>query len=225
MLSQPKSELIRRMTMETRKEIFMIIYEQKKQQALQLFQTAIAFAHEHNNSQIEQFLTETMKRLVEEKLIVVVCGEFKQGKSSLINALLDEPGLCPVDVDIATSTVTSIAYGPQERLAVQLGEPGQPVKEEKLLHNRSEIAEYVTEHGNPRNVRRARLMTIQVPNKKLASGLVLVDTPGVGGLNSEHTDVAYAFRSSADVVLFVSDALEPLSAVEISFSKDRIARV
>lgn len=201
----------------------MPTFEQKKQQALQNFQNTIAFARERKNKEVEQFLQETMQRLAEEKLIVVVCGEFKQGKSSFINAFLNEPDLCPVDIDIATSLVTSITYAPKEQLTVLLGEPGQEIKQEKRLRNRQEIADYVTEQGNPGNKRRARLLAVQTPNEQLKSGMVLVDTPGVGGLNSEHTDISYAFLPSADVVLFVSDVFKPLTTLEIDFIKDRIA--
>src|SRR5260221_2262923 len=74
-------------------------------------------------------------------------------------------------------------------------------------------------------MRQARLLVMQIPNEQLKTGLVVVDTPGVGGLNSEHSDVTYAFIPNADVVLFVSDALKPLSTTDIHFIKERIAPV
>src|SRR5512146_3274431 len=41
---------------------------------------------------------------------IVVAGEFKKGKSSLVNALVGA-GVCPVDDDIATAIPTYIRYG------------------------------------------------------------------------------------------------------------------
>jgi GTPase Era involved in 16S rRNA processing len=166
------------------------------------------------NAEVEQRLMAAGKQLASGKLFVVVCGEFKRGKSSLINALLGEPGLFPVDVDIATSLVTTIAYRAEERIVVAVGERG---KEEKRPLARGEIADYVTEGRNPNNAKQARLMAIETPNEKLKDGLILVDTPGVGGLQQGHNEVTYAFIPNADVVLFVSDALAPLTTEELAF--------
>ncbi len=146
----------------------------------------------------------------------MVCGEFKRGKSKLINALLDEPTLCPVDVDVTTALVTTMAYADVEKITVVLGQPGQ---DSARVITRAQIADYVTEQGNPRNQRGARLVVVETPNEKLRAGLVLVDTPGVGGVNVRHTDVTYAFLPHADVVLFVGDALSPLSTTELEFVK------
>ncbi|MBV8711980.1 MAG: dynamin family protein, partial [Solirubrobacterales bacterium] len=62
-------------------------------------------------------------RLLEGDLLVVVCGEFKRGKSTMINALLDEPELLPSDVDITTSVVSTVGWGPTEEITVLLSQP------------------------------------------------------------------------------------------------------
>jgi hypothetical protein len=59
-----------------------------------------------------------LRRLRSGKLVVVVCGEHKQGKSRLLNALLDEPDLLTVDSFFATRLVTTIAHGPAEHIEV-----------------------------------------------------------------------------------------------------------
>ena len=46
----------------------------------------------------------------------------------------------------------------------------------------------VTVQGNPGNKRAARVLRIQTPNERLKHGLVLLDTPGVGGLNANTRD-------------------------------------
>jgi predicted GTPase len=189
-------------------------YQQQKQQVLSLFPPAIGWAEVQQNRELEGDLREAARRLAEEKLFVVVAGEFKQGKSSLINALLDEPGLCPVDVDITTNLISTISYGDEEKITVLTGPPGQ---EQATQIGRQEIADYVTEQRNRDNVRQARLLVVEMPNEKLKEGLILVDTPGVGGLNKGHTDIAYAFIPNADAVLFVSDALAPLTTAELDF--------
>lgn len=189
-------------------------YQQQKQQVMNLFDSALDLAGKHNNKDVERHLRKAAKNLAEGKMFVVVCGEFKQGKSSLMNALLNEPGLFPVDVDITTNLVSTISYGKKEKITVFLGEPG---KEKAKRIQRAQIPDYVTEQRNQENVRQARMLTIEAPNEQLKDGLVLVDTPGVGGLNTEHSAIAYAFIPNADAILFVSDALAPLSVKELEF--------
>jgi len=193
-------------------------YQVQKQNVLKLFQAARSFTKEFGTPQIDKNLLEAGNYLDNGKLCVVVCGEYKRGKSSLTNALLDETNLFPVDIDITTSAVTTITYGEVEKITVVMGEQGKG-KAEQIT--RSQIPEYVTEKGYPKNYKQVKLLSIESPNPKLKDGLVIADTPGVGGLNTEHTAVSYAFIPNADVVLFVSDALSPLSTDELSFI-DRI---
>ncbi|MFE2177782.1 dynamin family protein [Kitasatospora sp. NPDC059462] len=159
------------------------------------------------------------RRLREGTLTVVVCGEFKRGKSSLLNALLEEPDLFPRDTYFATSLVTTAAFGPVERVVVTLDPPeerpdGEP---EQVEIPRGRIAEFATESGNPGNVKRVRLISVRLPNPRLASGLVLVDTPGVGAVYQAHTAVTAGFLPQADALVFVADATQPLTESELRF--------
>ncbi|MEW9529408.1 dynamin family protein [Microbispora sp. NPDC049125] len=154
-------------------------------------------------------------RLRDGRLTVVVCGEFKRGKSRLLNALLDEPELFPTDTTYATSLVTTVTYGSQEKITVSVedgagGLSGVPI-------GRDEIRWYATESGNPRNDKKARLVAVETPNPKLSSGLTLVDTPGVGGVYEEHTVVTAGFLPQADALIFVADVTQPLTDSELAF--------
>jgi len=189
-------------------------FQEQKQRMLRLIGAAAGFADRHKQEAVRRRLGEAADRLSQGKLLVVVCGEFKQGKSSLINALLGERGLFPVDVDITTSVVTTIAYAPEEKVTVITGEAG---KEKSAQIARGEIADYVTEQRNRNNARQARLLIIEAPNDKLRDGLVIADTPGIGSLNVHHTDVTYSYVPNADAVVFVSDALAPMSEAELKF--------
>jgi hypothetical protein len=190
-------------------------FQAQKQEALELLDSGVALAQQLKDENVAHRLETAAKQLAEGKLVVVVAGEFKQGKSSLINALLDErENLFPVDVDIATNLVTTITYGEEEDIRVLICEAGNEI----LKHiTREEIGGYVTEQGNPNNQRQARMLIIQSPNPRLKEGLVLVDTPGVGGLNVKHTEMTYALIPTADAILFLSDALKPLTEIELEF--------
>lgn len=59
---------------------------------------------------------ELARRLEAGRFDITVVGEFKRGKSTLLNALLGRP-LLPVDVLPLTAVATEVAYGP-ERVVV-----------------------------------------------------------------------------------------------------------
>ncbi|MFD0577458.1 dynamin family protein [Dactylosporangium darangshiense] len=148
---------------------------------------------------------------------VVVCGEFRRGKSSLLNALVERPRLFPVDIDVTTATVSMLRWGPQERAFVVYNEddpqnPGMPLKVEVDI---SDAAAYVTEQANPGNTKKVARLVMELPLEQLSTGLVLVDTPGAGSVNLAHTAATRAFLPNADAVLFVGSAVEPFSTVEL----------
>jgi len=76
---------------------------------------------------------------------------------------------------------------------------------------------YASEAGNPGNRRRLRSVTVGIDRPLLASGLVLVDTPGVGGLGSIQNAAALSTLPQSHAVLFVSDASQELTAAELRF--------
>jgi ribosome biogenesis GTPase A len=192
-------------------------FRSDKERILQLIRSLERFASARGREDVLPLAT-IREELVAAKMLVVVCGEFKRGKSSLINAFLEEPDLMPVAVDVTTSVVSSITYGERERIRVVLeAEPGGEARIVEI--DRSQIREYVTEQGNPGNVRRVSMLLVELPNERLRDGLTLVDTPGVGGVNVRHTAVTYSFMPKADAVLFVGDALAPFATPELEFVK------
>lgn len=66
------------------------------------------------------------------------------------------------------------------------------------------------------------MLLIELPSAKLESGLSLIDTPGVGGLDPRHLFLTLYVLPKADVTFFVVDAGEPLSSTELDFYKDKI---
>lgn len=152
--------------------------------------------------------------------VVCVVGEFKQGKSSLVNALLGVD-LCPIDDDLATSAITVVRHAPELAMEVRhRGETGTVV--EKI--DPAELASYVTEAGNPGNERRVERVDIGLPHPLLANGLVLVDTPGMGGLGAGHAAATLAFLPYADGLLFVTDATAEVTATERAFLDQAVSR-
>ncbi len=152
-------------------------------------------------------------RLRRPATVVCVVGEFKQGKSSLVNGLLGRDA-CPVDDDVATAAITLVRYGDQPAAAVRRRVDGKQVAEHIEI---DDLPTWVTERGNPGNERGVERVEIAVPSALLKQGLVIVDTPGMGGLGAGHAAATLAFLPFADGVILVSDASAELSAPEVEF--------
>jgi hypothetical protein len=190
------------------------------QQALGVVDLGKQAATAYKRADLVDRLTLTRKRLADPAFHVFVIGEFKQGKSSLVNALLNAP-VCPVDDDIATSVPTAIGYGDPPSAAV-LFDPGgdgsdptrEPLREEIAV---DQVARHVTEASDPTGERRVASVEVSLPRKLLTDGLVIVDTPGVGGLGSAHSAATIGALPMADAVIFVSDASQEFTGPELEF--------
>ncbi|GIF96638.1 dynamin family protein [Catellatospora citrea] len=144
---------------------------------------------------------------------VVVVGEKKRGKSSLINALVDEPDLLPVDADVATCVHLAVSHGPQRQArVVDLAAPqGRPIPPE-------DIAAYAALDPATQQHRHPDVSHVEVSlPRPLLDGLVLVDTPGIGSLLAGHAEVTLAALDRADAALVVVHAGMELAASEVAF--------
>jgi replication fork clamp-binding protein CrfC len=189
-------------------------------QLLKLVEQAIGLVSDGERADLRRRLDQTLRRLKDPSVRVIVVGEFKQGKSKLINALVNAP-VCPVDDDIATSVPTVVRHGDPASASILLpdadADPGDDEKLERQPINISELAAYVSERGNPGNAKKLVAAEVFLPRKLLAGGLTLVDSPGVGGLGSTHTLTTLTALPSADAMLLVSDASQEYTEPEIRF--------
>jgi hypothetical protein len=171
-------------------------------------------ARECGREDLAQRLRGAAARATRPTTIICVVGEFKQGKSTLINALLGSD-LCPVDDDLATSALTLVTYGETTSVTVRRrGDDGSLVAE---TVEPSSLRDWVTEEGNPDNGKHVERVDVQAPSPLLAEGVGLVDTPGAGGLSAGYATATLAFLPFADGLIFVSDASSELSAPEMEF--------
>jgi GTPase SAR1 family protein len=179
-------------------------------QTTEIIELGLLACDAYGRSDLRDRLVSARRTLDDPGIHIVVAGDFKQGKSSLVNALLGA-SICPVDDDIATAVPTYVRYGPEPR--AELLYPGEPPRREPI--GIADIPTYVVD-GGERDETLAGVI-VQLPRKMLATGLILVDTPGVGGLNSTHAAASLAAISMADAVLFVTDASQELTSAEIDF--------
>ena len=149
---------------------------------------------------------------------LVVMGEIKKGKSSFINAMLGVENLVPVSSNVATSTIFKIHYGKERGYRVHfLASSGK----ERMDINEHDLANFGTEDGNPGNEKQVDFIEVICPAPLLRSGIVIIDTPGLGGLFKAHKLVTYEYVPRADAVFFVTDSVEsPIGALEIEYLQD-----
>lgn len=141
---------------------------------------------------------------------VVVVGEAKRGKSSLINALVGRAGLLPVDADVATGTQVVLTAGVPEHARVFRGADDKP--EDVGI---DEFGAYVTA-ASP-HVAGVTSVVVWLDSDLLREHLTLVDTPGVSGFVAAHAERTLMALSMADALLFVTDASAPITAPELQF--------
>lgn len=146
------------------------------------------------------------KRLAEGRFHVMVVGEFKRGKSTLVNALLGVEVL-PTGVLPLTAVLTEIVHGVEG--ATVVGSDGG-----RFEISLDALADYVTEASNPGNERGVERVEVRVPAPVLGSGVVLVDTPGLGSIHLHNTEAGRASLLEADGAIVVLSADEPLSEEE-----------
>lgn len=153
-------------------------------------------------------------KLAEDRFNLAVVGQFKRGKSSLMNAIIGK-SLLPTGLLPLTSAITALCYGPQEKIVLK--RMGWIIEQEISL---DELPDYVTEQGNPGNQKGVIEARIEMPVPFLRRGLYFVDTPGIGSSRAANTATTYEFLPQADAVIFVTSVEAPLSESEENFLRD-----
>jgi GTP-binding protein EngB required for normal cell division len=168
-------------------------------------------------------------RLEEGRFHLAVLGQFKRGKSSLLNAFLGQ-ALLPTSVVPLTAIPTFLQLGPEIRLRVcyQDGRAAQEFSGETAQEIADILQGFVTEEGNPEN--RLGVLEVEIfhPAPILQHGVVLIDTPGIGSTFTHNTEATLNFLPQCDAALFVISADPPLTEVEAEFLrevKSRVARL
>jgi GTP-binding protein EngB required for normal cell division len=147
-------------------------------------------------------------RISEGRFYAACIGQFKRGKSTLINALVGEP-ILPVGFLPVTTVPTVVRYGKRRMARVRLR--GGDWKEVAV----SELDQFVSEQLNPGNSKEIAGVEVFVPSSRLSTGMCLVDTPGLGSVFTANTAATRAFIPHIDAALMVLGADPPLSGEEL----------
>lgn len=145
---------------------------------------------------------------------IVIAGQLGQGKSRFVNALLNFD-ICPVGDDATTVVPATLSHGEYAQAQFLLTEPRGgsesrvpvPIEQIPTIDSRSPLADG----------RRMMRLEIQLPNPLLADGIVLVDTPGVGGHGNASATTVLGMVPAADAVFVLSDASTEITEPELAF--------
>lgn len=147
---------------------------------------------------------------------VVVIGEVKRGKSSLINALFGRPNLLPVDVDANTSVPIQVVHhaaAEKESVRLDYGSYDTDIQLDELSEWATTTGTFVSDSRAADTLPSAATVTI---SEGVNLRAVVVDTPGVGGLDAEAVDLALSTARGAGVLVLVVDATTPITAPELA---------
>jgi translation elongation factor EF-1alpha len=175
-----------------------------------LLHTIAGIAGNIQNEQIKRIAVSNIDKLSKQHLNLVVLGQFKRGKTTVINAMLGD-NVLPSAVVPLTSIITRLTYNEKKTAQVRF------YNESKKDIPFPEIGDYVTEKGNPDNTKGVDHVEIGYPSEYLRQGIVLVDTPGIGSTFAHNTAVAYNYLPSMDAGIFVVSGDPPLSEAEYTY--------
>ena len=139
-------------------------------------------------------LQDLAQRVTRHEFRLAVAGQFKRGKSTVINALLGRAVL-PADVLPLTSVPTLVGDGPEDRVRVVL-QTGAT-----LAIPLEDLPQFATETHNPGNVRGVRHIVVEIPESMPVANLCLIDLPGIGSTVEANSRIAYASLDMADAAV------------------------
>ena len=157
-------------------------------------------------------------RLNKPELYVLVGGEVKVGKSTFTNCIIGKD-ICPMADEVCTNVPSMIRFGEHERALVHYWPDEKGNVQEANEITLEQIPLYATESKNSRNKESVDYIEIFVNSAILATGLVFIDTPGLGALDPKHAVATFDMASQADVILFLGNTDKELSSFEIASLK------
>ena len=165
-----------------------------------------AIADRYSASGVAEFARASAERVAEGRFFLACVGQFKRGKSTLINALVGRAVL-PAGVAPITSVPTVLRYGAEysARVRIASGE-WSPIDPASLMA-------FVSETENPGNAKNVAGIEVFAPSPLLASGMNLVDTPGIGSVFDANTSATQDFLPHIDAA--------PLSSVPTAHLRRR----
>lgn len=153
-------------------------------------------------------IEEAMHMIETRRYRVAVIGEFKRGKSSMINALLGSEVL-PTDILPMTAVVNRIVYGNQKEILIQY-------KDGRMERAGVEdLISYATKYDEEKAYRAEKVKEIVVsyPSVFCRNHVEIYDTPGLND-DEPMTETTLGILKDVNAAIVVISAVMPLSMTE-----------
>ncbi len=148
-----------------------------------------------------------------EPFSLMVIGDFKRGKSTIINAILGQ-NVAPTNVAPETFTINCISYGevPSTEAVLKNGKRVSLMKNDLCRDRLSELLDFFPGELDYIDVR---------SDAPILKEIRIVDTPGLSDLDELDSQVK-EFLFKADAIIYVASALSPFSESEQFFIASHI---
>lgn len=180
----------------------------------------LATARALDRHDLVTLITAESSRWNQSDTTIVVAGEPDTGKSVLVAALCGRAELVSDGPTVAYSVIARPAPGDDEHIVVHRGDDAEP--ERRPL---ADLAGFVSATHNPGNRLGISAVHVAIRSELLDAGVVLVDTPGVDGLDGRWGALTLCSTEQADHLLLATGADAPLTLPELRFLERAASRL
>lgn len=184
--------------------------------AVELIDHTSKIAAANDRGDLVERLARAKDRITDPQIRVVVAGQLKQGKSQLLNSLLNVP-VARVGDDESTVLATVVSYGenPTAQLIVARPDGEEPEAIEVPMADIKTDLRRAPQAGGREVLR----VEVTAASPLLKNGLAFVDTPGVGGHGQPHLSATLGLMPDADALLMCSDTSQEFTEPEMTFMR------
>lgn len=183
-----------------------------------LYRTKVIAGEYPAGKAVEAELAELLEKEDSRLYRVAVVGEFKRGKSSLINTLLGTE-ILPTDILPTTAVVNRIVYDTEQSIVINYKDGSS---EETTIEK---LKDYATKLDDEKEklALTIRDITVKFPSVLGQNRIEIIDTPG---LNDDEvmSEKTFEVLDKIDTAIVVISATMPLSATEQRLIMDLIAQ-
>ncbi len=166
---------------------------------------------------LRKSIDEVLKKAIDDSFDVAVIGEFRRGKSTLINALLGKP-ILPSDVLPTTATLNRVTYDIEQYIDIEYKD-GTSEKRVPL----EMLDEYVTKITSEAEEKAMtiREAVVHYPTSFCKNNVDIIDTPGLNDDNCM-TNITLSVIPSVDAAIFVIMGPAPFGMYERDFLEKKM---
>ena len=147
---------------------------------------------------------------------LLILGDMKRGKSTLLNALIGE-NLLPSDVNPCTALLTVLRYGPEKKVTVYFKEGKRP----EIIDFSTFKQKYTIDPDEGKKFEQEKkaafpnvdYAVVEYPLPLLEKGVEIIDSPGLNDTEARN-ELSLNYVNNSQAILFVLRASQPLTLDE-----------